>query len=192
MEGVENKVAPQSKTMTITTPEKSDNPNSKETVLAAPPAEMAKPELKASIIGKAIRHCARIYDVNVKDSHIQIILYVLYGNRLAKEKPDIFHEIPQMWKYGPVFPSSFSSLKKPVDVQKEYEAWRAINQYDADLATHIINLVMGLGERRISELTRKHTASGTPWHECRKKSPDKWGIQIPASEIKRWFQSRIS
>lgn len=190
LENVENKTAPQFKAEVINpiVENKSETgPKKNEEVVEKP-----LPELKASIIGKAIRHCARLYDINIKDSHIQIILYVIYGTRLAKELPDIFREEPQMWKYGPVFPSSFTKLRKPVNIQDDYDAWSAVKAYDAELKTQVINLVSGLGDRKVIELTRKHTSKGTPWYECHKNNPEKWGIKLPASEIKEWFKKQIS
>lgn len=158
-----------------------------ETLFEQPDQEITKQELKVSVIGKAIRHCARLHDVKITESHIQIILYVLYGYRLAQGSEDIFKESPQMWMYGPVFPSAYGSLRKPIDIEKEYEDWKAVNKYDIKLGEHIINLVAGLGERKVTELTKKHTAPGTPWHQCRVMNPDKWGTTIDENTIKDYF-----
>lgn len=156
------------------------------------PVQMEKEEeLTAKQIGRAVRHCARLHGVKISDSHIQLILYVLYGYRLAKGLEDVFAERPQMWKYGPVFASSFSSLKKTVDIEEDCKCWRDVNRFNIELGTHIINLVAGLGERKVKELAAKHTAIGTPWHECRVMNPDKWGTPMNPDVIKEWFMKKI-
>ena len=139
------------------------------------------------VIGKAARSCAKLHGIKLSRSHIQIILYALYGYRLAKELEDVFGESPRMWKYGPVFPSSYHALENEND-KEEYDCWRRLNQHDVNLGVELINLVSGLGERKVKELAAKHTALGTPWHECRVMNPDKWGTIIPAENIKEWFK----
>lgn len=151
-------------------------------------SETPQIKMKASVIGKAVKHCSRLHEIKLSISHIQLIMYVLYGYRLANDMEDVFNESPQMWKYGPVFASSFSQLKKGEDIQSEYEAWKAVNRHDLNLGTQIISLVTGLGERNVKELSAKHTAHGTPWHDCRVMNPDKWGTAIPAETIKQWFK----
>ena len=162
-----------------------------ETLFTTEQEEQQRNSLNASLIGKAIRHCARLHDIKITDSHIQIILFVLYGFRLAKGYEDIFQEVPQMWTYGPVFASAFSSLKKTMNVETEYAAWKKVNQHDVKIGEHIINLVIELGERKVAELTKTHTALGTPWHQCRVMHPDKWGTKMDDETIKKWFVTNL-
>lgn len=199
LENVENKI-PQNtikNNPTVETPkfapiEENTANNITENTLFEDKEDKQQNNIKVSIIAKAIRHCARLHDIKIKDSHIQIILYVLYGYRLSQGYEDIFKEVPQMWTYGPVFASAFSSLKKPIEIEKEYEAWKSINKHDIKLGEYIINLVIELGERKVSEITRKHTSPGTPWHQCRVMHPDKWGTPMDEDVIKDYFIKNLN
>ena len=117
-------------------------------------------------------------------------MYVIYGYRLTDNKEDIFKENPRMWRYGPVFPSSFNKIKKTNDVKFDHLCWTAVNRYDLKLGTDIINLVAALSQQNITELAKNYTGPGTPWNECQKCNPEKWNTIIPDDLTKKWFENK--
>ena len=74
--------------------------------------EASSVELDSVLLAKALRHMAVIEGIELTQSQIQTILYIVYGVRLAQMDERLISEHPQMWQYGPVFPRAYNRLRK--------------------------------------------------------------------------------
>jgi len=161
---------------------------------AEPEAETQKKEattdeVDSVILARTLVYMGKCNAHTVNVSQIQIILYNAYGAYLARNGKRLIDEHPQMWEYGPVFPKAYNKLRKnPSDGQTEAET---LQKTRPEIYQFLSQCFQRYAWTSASMLSATHLAAGTPWTKTRKKSPDKWGVQIDDSLIEDWFKAQM-
>lgn len=157
-----------------------------------PPVEEKKngsDGIDSVILARALVYLSKTHAHGINMSQLQVILYIAYGVFLARNGKRLTDEHPQMWEYGPVFPKAYNRLKKsPSDGEAEAES---LKESRPEVFEFLSECFRRYAWTSATMLTAPHTASGTPWAKTRRKSPDKWGVQIDDEIISEWFKERI-
>ncbi len=122
----------------------------------------------------------------VTQSKAQIILYCLYGCRLALSGERLEIEHPQMWKYGPVFPRAY---------KKSYigdrvacgDAFRQLRGSSPSLCSALESKTYSMMGTPMDDLNAVHKGPQSPYGKLLKEFPQKWGLQIPDERIAEFF-----
>ncbi len=119
-------------------------------------------------------------------SKAQVILYCIYGCNLAFGKERLPIEHPQMWKYGPVFPSAYrkSHLDDPQKCAEAYEKLMKKAPLTGSLLTAKAHAMMGTP---MADLNGLHKGPFSPYGRLLKENPGKWGMEIPDEKIAVFF-----
>lgn len=117
---------------------------------------------------------------------VQKLLYILYGNFLAKFDIRIVDESPKAWPYGPVFPKTRENIdyNKLLDLSDPefYEISK-----DEVLTKALHTLVNRFADLSASKLTDWSHSEDSPWDKTTKHDKFKWNDPIPDEYIKEYF-----
>jgi uncharacterized phage-associated protein len=132
---------------------------------------------------------AVIEGIELTQSHIQTILYIAYGVRLATKNERLTLEHPQMWQYGPVFPRAYNRLRK--DAADGTDEYYSLKTGHPNIFKYLENCFRRYAWTKACILSTPHLSEGTPWSETRKSNPDRWGVRIEDNLIREWFLPRV-
>lgn len=127
---------------------------------------------------------------NISTSYLQTLLYTIYGTCLAERGTRLTDERPRMWKYGPVFPKPYKQFAQK-GVPADPAAAALIRHSDPTLDEFLSRIVRITAEKRIKDLTLKHTSASSPWGICLRQNPDKWNTELDDRLIADWFRKDI-
>ena len=146
--------------------------------------------LDSVLLINAIAYVGAIAGCPVTQSKAQIILYCLYGSRLASgERLPMEH--PQVWKYGPVFPRAYKrgSLE---DCHACESAYNELLEKDPGLLQELSAKTQAMMATPMADLNAVHKGERSPYGKTRARFPEKWGMQIPDEEIAEFFRKKTA
>ena len=125
--------------------------------------------------------------------------YIAHGFCLAFLKRPLSNQEPEAWKYGPVFPSIYQSLKfcgtnpikEPIKTIQLGSAnlfaliEEKFSQEEGQIISFVYESYCNLDGWQLSDLTHKE---GTPWDKAWKANRGARGAKIPNREIKNHFE----
>ena len=130
-----------------------------------------------------------IEGIELTQSHIQTILYIAYGVRLATKNERLTLEHPQMWQCGPVFPRAYNRIRK--DASDGTDEYYSLKTAHPNIFKYLENCFRRYAWTKACVLTTPHLSEGTPWSQTRKSNPDRWGVRIEDELIREWFLPRV-
>ncbi len=153
----------------------------------AAPAGTDGPSLDSVLLINSIAHVGATAGYPLTQSRAQIILYCLYGTRLASGKGRLEIEHPQMWKYGPVFPRAYKRGCIE-DAGACAESYRELMETRPALLTVLSTKTQAMMATPMADLNAVHKGAQSPYGKLLSKYPEKWGTQIPDEAIAEFFR----
>ncbi len=134
----------------------------------------------------SIAHVSENAGYLVTQSKAQLILYCLYGCRLAYGGERLEIEHPQMWKYGPVFPRAYKKSHLGDSAACE-SAFMQLRNTVPDLCTALEAKTYSMMGTPMEDLNAAHKGPMSPYGRLLKENPQRWGLQIPDERIAEYF-----
>lgn len=146
--------------------------------------------LDSVLLLNAIAYVGAIAGCPVTQSKAQIILYCLYGTRLASgERLPMEH--PQVWKYGPVFPRAYK--RGALEDRAACEgAYNELLEKDPGLLQELSTKTQAMMATPMADLNAVHKSDRSPYGKTKARCQEKWGMQIPDEEIAEFFRMKTS
>ena len=146
--------------------------------------------LDSVLLINAIAYVGAIAGCPVTQSKAQIILYCLYGSRLASgERLPMEH--PQVWKYGPVFPRAYK--RGALEDRSSCEsAYNELLEKDPGLLQELSAKTHAMVATPMADLNAVHKSDRSPYGKTKARCPEKWGMQIPDEEIAEFFRKKTA
>lgn len=158
------------------------------------PSEEPKVEsrtLDSVLLINSIAHVGVTAGYPITQSRAQIILYCLYGTRLASGQGRLEIEHPQMWKYGPVFPRAYKRGALE-DRSACAQAYRELLEREPDLVGPLSTKTQAMMATPMADLNAVHKGAQSPYGKILSQNPDKWGTLIPDEVIAEFFRRRMA
>jgi uncharacterized phage-associated protein len=136
-------------------------------------------------IAKHIMHMCETGNVQVNNTKLNKLLYVLYGVYLAAYNKPLFDKKPQYFPYGPVFADVFKSYDKisrhplKIDLSEDPKIEKAIN--------YTMKYFGGLQAEKLSAWSHE---DGSPWDKVN-KSGKKYGAELDDNDIYEYFNKNV-
>ncbi len=143
-------------------------------------------QLDSVMLLDSIAHVSENAGYLVTQSKAQLILYCLYGCRLAYGGERLEIEHPQMWKYGPVFPRAYKKSHLGDSAACE-DAFRQLRAAMPSLCSALESKTHSMMGTPMEDLNAAHKGPMSPYGILLKEHPQKWGLQIPDERIAEYF-----
>ena len=135
---------------------------------------------------------------------INKLAYISHGFTLALERESLFEDMVEAWKYGPVIPSIYHSLKQygggivptfhycgtPLTSDESTERVKFLRSVMPDRHAFVIDEVMtvygGYSALGLSTITHEE---GTPWDQCYRAG--KLGVEIPNRTTEDYYRGQL-
>lgn len=135
---------------------------------------------------------ANQYKVSINLTKTQKLLYIAYGANLILGNDRLCGEHPQAWPYGPVFPTTRTSLlKKDLNsITMDSPVLEGVRN-DTYLESLMKFVFEGFGNKTAGQLTAWSHSVNSPWDETTHLSGFRWGMEIPDAYIYTYFSNLI-
>lgn len=154
------------------------------------PAGQEDKDIDSVTIVDAIGHIARLFGREVTASRAQMILWCVYGSRLATHGARLDIEHPQAWRYGPVFPKAYRQSHLH-DASACSAAYARLSEADPELATLVSSKTLSMLFTTMADLDGVHVRRpDSPYARVKRRSPGAWGTRIPDEYTASFFGRR--
>ncbi len=143
-------------------------------------------QLDSVLLIDSIAHVSENAGYLVTQSKAQLILYCLYGCRLAYDGQRLAIEHPQMWKYGPVFPRAYKKSHLGDSAACEH-SFRQLKDSKPSLCSALESKTYSMMGTLMEDLNAAHKGPHSPYGTLLKEFPQRWGLQIPDERIAEYF-----
>lgn len=146
---------------------------------------------QATDVANAIIRLSLAENRPLTNMQIQKLVFLAHGFFLAFQKRPLFHENIKAWKYGPVIPELYDSLRKYGAGMVESEILSPMSEGIPDnspamqIIKRVYEVFKGWTGAQLSALTHE---KGSPWDITWKRLP--WSI-ISVDEIRNFYEREL-
>lgn len=148
----------------------------------------AEKDIDSGTLALCIMQAGKNQEAQLTNSHIHIILYIIYGQWLSKYNEKITPETPKAWKFGPVFLKAYNKVRKPYNREEAISAYEKIKEQEPRLFAVITNSVYRFKLKPAWALSTTHMQKGSPWKQTYTLGKHNKENDIPDKLTKDWFR----
>lgn len=147
-------------------------------------------------VGKYILSLCKEAGIEMNQTKLQKLMYVVYGAYLANDGKRLCEEHPKAWPFGPVFPrvqKHFAKAENFTDVSpslNKTEKFKLLSENN-ELNNIISSVIKTFGNYTAMQLSDWSHKEGSPWRKALDSNNGQWNSEISDEVIKSYFLNHV-